>query len=134
MHRAPQPQLPEASDTTSTDGSRSIQTLTPFQPAIKFLHHWRSDRNSRFKRMWWWGRGAEPAKDQRNKSSIRRRNDRPGLTTLQAWFRLPTRDSSSLLVHTFRSLHSLNIPFKRSNFSDGRRRKPRWYLFRYPKT
>ena len=51
-----------------------------------------------------------------------RRNERPGLTTLQACWRRPIRDSSSLLRHAFLSFQSSKVALMRVILSAGRRR------------
>ena len=94
---APHPQWPNASEVMSMVlAAATGRTAVPFHPVANIRHHWRSARNCRFKHMWWcWRWGT------RKRSIIRRRKDRPGLTTLQACWRVPIRESSSLPRRTF---------------------------------
>ena len=47
--------------------------------------------------------------------------DRPGLTTLHAWFKWPNSDSSCSLEQTFLNCHSMSISFSFRSFSCGSR-------------
>ena len=57
-------------------------------------------------------------------SIMRRRNERPALTTLQTWFRSPTNDSSSLQVQHFLSPHAASKDCSLANLSLGRYNSP----------
>ena len=59
-----------------------------------------------------------------NRSNMRRRNDLPECTTLQAWLRCPTRDSCSFCMEDLRSPHSCRRPRRRDSFSGGRQSWP----------
>ena len=114
---APHPQLPEASEVNS---SLSFWLLmirdVPFQWAANVFHHRISDLNSLFKRMWWCLCLAMLRSD-----IIRRINDLPGIITVQACCRVPTRDSSSWRVQAFFISHALISSPSRSSFSRGSR-------------
>ena len=93
---------------------------TPFQSWTKHYHHARSARNPLFNRTgaaWPW---AEWGREW-SRSIIRRKNDRPARTTLQAWFNNHTSDSRSLRVQVLRSPHCSSRACRRSNLSLGRR-------------
>ena len=47
--------------------------------------------------------------------------DRPGFTTLQAWFKWPSDDSSCSLKQNFLNCHSMSMSFSLWSFSCGRR-------------
>ena len=47
--------------------------------------------------------------------------DRPGFTTLQAWFKWPSSGSSCSLEQTFLNCHSMSMSFSLWSFSCGRR-------------
>ena len=99
---APQPHVPEASDAISHSGRScgGVKKETPFHSATKACHHARSDRNATLRRTGTRSRcGPCPAC---RRSIIRRRKERPALTTLHAWLSNPTRDSRSLREHTLR--------------------------------
>ena len=82
-------------------------------------HHARSERNSRLRRSGHGHRGCIGTPSSR--LIIRRRKERPDLTTLQAWFRRPSSNSSSRREQAFRSPHSLSSVCRRWSLSAGRR-------------
>ena len=94
---APQPIFPDASDVIVTSGETlpsDAIILTPFQSNKNMTHHSRSERKLALRRIWRCSSLATWAR-----SIMRRRNDRPGFTTLVACWRWPISDKSSLFVH-----------------------------------
>lgn len=79
------------------------KNLTPFHSTMNERHQAISDLNARLSRMLWCGLLANVSRDPASRSISRRKKERPGLTTLQAWLSTPMSDSNSLLEHTFLS-------------------------------
>ena len=90
----------------------------PFHGLVNTCHHLKSEQNSVLSWIGHPGRLWEClALGDFRRSSILLRKERPGCTTLHAWFRLTTSDSSSIQLHTFRSSHSLRSIFSFASFS-----------------
>ena len=87
---------------------------TPFQCPKNSRHHARSERKSALSRIQW-------SNDFVDRSIIRRRNDLPAGTTLQAWASRPMSDNKSLFLHAFLPLHLPRSACNLSNFARGRR-------------
>ena len=92
-------------------------SATPFQPMANDRHHSRSAWNCWFKRTWWCGRWGT-----HRRSIICLRKDQPGWMSLHACWRVPMRDSSSLLVHVLLLAHRARSAWVRSSLSCSRRR------------
>ena len=107
LYHAPQPHVPDASEANSGPGW-AVQLVTAAMPfhdcanVLKWL--------------------ALPCICSR--FIMLRKNDRPGLTTLHAWLRVPISDSSSRLVHAFLSPHSRSSSCTRCSFAGGSRNSP----------
>ena len=99
-----------------------VRKETPFHSAIKACHHARSDRNATLRRIGTRSRGGLCPACRR--SIIRRRKERPAITTLQAWLSIPTRDSRSLREHTLQSPRWRRRAWSLCSFSPGRRSCP----------
>ena len=89
-HRAPQPNDPEASDSTVITGKEYLGIIdTPFHPSKNVAQHVRSDRVDALRR-------THLSLDRTtDNSSIRRCTKvRPGRTTVAVCYRCPRRDST----------------------------------------
>ena len=120
-NHAPQPQEPDASDPICRWG-RSLgggRKDIPFQSSTNIIHHIRSDLKERLRQIGCGRDGCMGTPCRR--LSIRLRKERPGRTTLQAWFSVPIRDSSSRRSHTFLSPHSDRRSRRRRSLSWERR-------------
>ena len=112
--KAPQPQLPDASEYTVARSGPPGKKPTPFQADRNSCHHTMSPRHSRLSRTFWSClRGIFIV-------SIRDlKNGQPGLTTLAAWFKRPMRDWSCLLEATRLSPQVRSSILSRANLSSG---------------
>ena len=119
FHEAPHPHDPAASEEKWRCSSVGLSMrATPFHSEMKATHQERSARKSLLRRTRWW---PLEAKGPDSRFIMRLKKERPGFTTLQAWWSRPTRDSSSRLRHTFLSPHSNNVALMRESLSAGRR-------------
>ena len=98
VSNAPQPNRPEASENTWTEGVGGGKKDEPFHPWRKQSHHCKSARTDRFRRIKNWGHAI----DDRSANSGRR-NNLPCWITIAAWDKWPTKDSSSLQVQDLTS-------------------------------
>ena len=113
--RAPQPQVPDASDQKECAACCGGKMVLPFHCGRKHDHHWMSDWNCLFRRTWWcWHFGTDIV------SINRLMNVLPGMTTDAAWLSEPTRDCSCLFVATLFPLHSRTMAVMRASLSGGR--------------
>ena len=112
--KAPQPQLPDASEYTVARSGPPGKKPTPFQADRNSCHHTMSPRHSRLSRTFWSClRGIFIV-------SIRDlKNGRPGLTTLAAWFKRPMRDWSCLLEADCLTPHVQSSILSRASLSSG---------------
>ena len=92
---------------------------TPFHEGTNNCHHAKSDLNSLLSLTW-----GETRPRPERRSIILLRKDRPGHTTLQAWFRRPTRDCNLLSLQILRSPQLSRVASKCCSFSAGRRSVP----------
>ena len=83
---------------------RRRKKLIPFHSWKIASHHCGSRRNSVLMRTGW-----ERLRKRARRSITRRRDARPGRTTLQAWWRWPSRDLSSWRWHVRRPIQERTI-------------------------
>ena len=110
--KAPQPQLPDASDVSMTDGVTPSKEpaciiCIPFHDSQYCHHHSMSDLASSFRRTKW-----SRCLGTVERSISLRKNDLHALTTLQACERSPIKERSSLFLQLWRLLQELSASFR----------------------
>ena len=112
---APQPHVPEASEVTTCVGASGGMIHCPFHPCRKDAHQCKSDLKSTVNLIWCLGCFAIVIR-----SIMRRRNVRPGTTTIATWLRCPMSDCSSLLDDVFLPRQARTSQSMRVSLSPGR--------------
>ena len=128
-HTAAHPQLPDASETSSTlSVSGEGRIPTPFHPSIKWLHHCTSEGKSVLSLM-----KRSLFLTDAISCIMRCTKLRPECTTFTACCRSPTRDSKSRRLAAFRPSHCWTTALTLCSFSFGSRSSIFWVSTSMPR-